>query len=103
MKPRQPKADVTPSPSVWTCREPWLQRLPSRCLDYRASWELREIEATALARLRLHAIHDSRAVAKPEQLLDVTVAAKRLSVSKNYLYWNWKKLPFARSPTLPFM
>jgi len=55
---------------------------------------LREIEATALA--RLHAIQDSRATFEPEQLLDVTEAAKRLSVSKDYLYRNWKKLPFAQ-------
>ncbi len=56
--------------------------------------QLREIEATALA--RLHAIQDSRASVEPEQLIDVTEAAKRLSVSKDYLYRNWKKLPFAQ-------
>jgi hypothetical protein len=55
---------------------------------------LREIEATALA--RLHAVQDSRPTAEPDQLLDVTEAAKRLSVSKDYLYRNWKKLPFAQ-------
>ena len=56
--------------------------------------QLREIEATALA--RLHAIQGGRAPVEPEQLLDVTEAAKRLSVSKDYLYRNWKNLPFAQ-------
>lgn len=31
-----------------------------------------------------------------ERLLDVEEAAKRLEVSKDYLYRHWKKLPFAR-------
>ena len=54
---------------------------------------MREIEAIALARLRT--IQDSRAAAEPEQLLDATEAAKRLNVSEDYLYRNWKKLSFA--------
>ena len=57
--------------------------------------QLREIEATAMARL-----YTSHASSQPstnqEELLNVTDTAKRLNVSEDYLYRNWQKLPFAR-------
>jgi hypothetical protein len=94
MNPGQPNADVTQlermdlEQALTAAATVPLSELPSFL------GQLREIEATALA--RLHAIQDSRVTAAPEQLLDVTEAAKRLSVSKDYLYRNWKKLPFAQ-------
>ena len=60
----------------------------------RALGQLRELEATALARLYA-APPASEIVGQPEQLLDVENAAKRLNVSEDYLYRHWKKLPFA--------
>ena len=56
--------------------------------------QLREAEASAMARLYATPISKS-AMPEPERLLDVTEAAKRLNVSEDYLYRNWKKLPFA--------
>jgi predicted DNA-binding transcriptional regulator AlpA len=94
MNPRLPNADVTQleqmdlEQALTAAATVSLSELPSFL------GQLRKIEATALA--RLHAIQDSRVTAAPEQLLDVTEAAKRLSVSKDYLYRNWKKLPFAQ-------
>jgi hypothetical protein len=56
---------------------------------------LREIEAAAIVRLcatpRPHEV-----ACEPEQLLDVEHAARKLSVSQDYLYRHWKKLPFAQ-------
>jgi predicted DNA-binding transcriptional regulator AlpA len=94
MNPRQPNTDVTQpermdlEKALAAAATIPVPELPSFL------GHLREIEATALA--RLHAIQDSRASVEPEQLLDVTEAAKRLSVSKDYLYRNWKKLLFAQ-------
>jgi predicted DNA-binding transcriptional regulator AlpA len=94
MNPQQPKADMTQPERVDL--EQALAAAATIPLPELPSFlgQLREIEATALA--RLHAIQDSRPTAEPDQLLDVTEAAKRLSVSKDYLYRNWKKLPFAQ-------
>jgi hypothetical protein len=94
MNPRQPNADVTQP--EWMELERALAAAATIPVPELPSFlgKLREIEATALA--RLHAIQDGRATVEPEQLLDVTEAAKRLSVSTDYLYRNWKKLPFAR-------
>jgi predicted DNA-binding transcriptional regulator AlpA len=58
--------------------------------------QLREAEATALARL----CTTVAAPASSEQLLDVEEAAKRLNISTDYLYRHWRQLPFARK--LPF-
>jgi hypothetical protein len=57
--------------------------------------QLREIEATALARLYTSPASGLPST-KQEELLNITEAAKRLNVSEDYLYRNWKKLPFAR-------
>jgi len=53
--------------------------------------ELAEINAVALARLTSPTI-----TAKPDELLDVDQAAKRLHCSTDYLYRNHKRLPFSR-------
>ncbi len=56
--------------------------------------QLREAEATAMS--RLYAASSSKTTAlESEQLLDVTQTSKRLNVSEDYLYRNWKNLPFA--------
>jgi hypothetical protein len=55
--------------------------------------QLREVEAAAMA--RLYAKPSNSAAIEQEQLLDVEAAAKRLNVSEDYLYRNWKKFPFA--------
>jgi predicted DNA-binding transcriptional regulator AlpA len=53
--------------------------------------DLEEIRATAIARL------SSPAVPPPEdELLDVEEAARRLGMSKDYLYRNHAALPFVR-------
>jgi hypothetical protein len=60
----------------------------------RMLWRLRELEATALA--RMYAVPSSTEKSRePEQLLDIAESAKRLNVSEDYLYRHWKKLPFA--------
>jgi len=56
--------------------------------------QLRELEATALARL-YSVPRATEIVRQPEQLLDIAGAAKRLNVSEDYLYRHWKKLSFA--------
>jgi hypothetical protein len=56
--------------------------------------QLRVIEATAMARL---APASTRcAPESADRLLDVEEAAGRLNVSQDFLYRNWKRLPFAR-------
>jgi len=45
---------------------------------------------------RLYAAPPVSAGSLPEHLLDVEQAAQRLNVREDYLYRNWKKLPFAR-------
>lgn len=56
---------------------------------------LREMEASIM--LRLHAVPSpSKVVPHHDELLDIEQAAARLSVSKPWLYANWKTLPFAR-------
>lgn len=55
--------------------------------------QLREVEAAAMA--GLYAQSSNSAATEQEQLIDVE-AAKRLNVSEDYLYRNWKKFPFAR-------
>ena len=57
--------------------------------------QLRELEATALARM-CAAPGTTEASREPEQLLGVEEAAKRLNVSQDYLYRHWRKLPFAQ-------
>ena len=39
---------------------------------------------------------DAAPVRKPDRNLSVAEAAGRLGVSKDYLYRNWRRLPFAR-------
>lgn len=56
--------------------------------------QLRELEAAALARLYAKPA-TSQTTPEQEQLIDVDEAAKRLNVSTDYLYRNWKNLPFA--------
>jgi predicted DNA-binding transcriptional regulator AlpA len=56
--------------------------------------QLRELEATAMARL-YSSPRASEMIRQPEQLLDIAEAAKRLNVSEDYLYRHWKNLPFA--------
>jgi hypothetical protein len=73
-----------------------LAQMPTSELPW-ALGQLRELEATAMARLCSGA---QAAVREPEQLLDVEEAAKRLNTSTDYLYRHWKKLPFACK--LPF-
>ncbi len=61
--------------------------------------ELREVEAAAMVRLMVPAQSSNGGVGghhADEQLLDVEETAKRLTVSEDYLYRHWKKLPFAR-------
>ena len=53
--------------------------------------ELEQIRVTALARLSM-----PPALAAIDELLDVGTTAKRLGVSRDYLYRNRKQLPFAR-------
>lgn len=55
--------------------------------------QLREAEACALRRLY---VAPAPATAQSERLLDVEETARRLNVSEDYLYRNWKKLPFSR-------
>jgi len=54
--------------------------------------DLREIEATALARLTAPVPQPTQ----PDELLDVDAASGRLGVSKSYLYRNQATLPFCR-------
>jgi excisionase family DNA binding protein len=54
--------------------------------------ELREVEVTALARLTQAQVP---APTGPDELVDVAEAARRLGVSKGYLYRH-RELPFAR-------
>src|SRR5882724_2990897 len=63
--------------------------LPSADLP-RLLGEIREIEATAVARL------STPAVSQPDELLTVEQAAARLNLSKDYLYRHSRRLPFAR-------
>ena len=53
--------------------------------------ELEQIRVTALARLSM-----PLPPAAVDELLDVDTTAKRLGVSRDYLYRNRKQLPFAR-------
>lgn len=53
--------------------------------------DLEEIRATALARLG-----SPRVEARPDELLDVDEAAKRLGCSRDYLYHHHRRLPFTR-------
>ena len=53
--------------------------------------ELEEIRCTAMARLSAVPV-----AALPEELLDVDEAARRLGMSKDYLYRHHARLPFAR-------
>jgi|SRR5208283_2741237 len=53
--------------------------------------DLAEISATANARLTIPGIE-----ARPDELLDVEQASKRLGVSKDYLYRAHGRLPFTR-------
>jgi excisionase family DNA binding protein len=53
--------------------------------------DLAEISATASARLS-SAVVESR----PDQLLDVEETARRIGISKDYLYRHQRKFPFAR-------
>lgn len=55
--------------------------------------QLREAEACAIRRLYAPA---PAATIQSERLLDVAETARRLNVSEDYLYRNWKKLPFSR-------
>jgi len=59
--------------------------LPQLCAD------LELIRMTCLARIAAPAV-----LAKPDELLDVPQAAKRLNVSENYLYRHSRRLPFTR-------
>jgi excisionase family DNA binding protein len=54
--------------------------------------ELREVEATALARLTA----PRPAEQTPDTLLNIDEAASRLAVSRSFLYRNSGKLPFTR-------
>jgi hypothetical protein len=54
--------------------------------------ELREVEVTALARLTQAQVS---APMDPDELVDVAEAARRLGVSKSYVYHH-RELPFAR-------
>jgi excisionase family DNA binding protein len=53
--------------------------------------DLAEISATATARLVSSVVE-----ARPDQMLDVEEAARRMGVSKDYLYRHQKKFTFAR-------
>jgi excisionase family DNA binding protein len=53
--------------------------------------ELEQIRVTALARLSPPAV-----ACPPDELLDVGATAKRLGVSRDYLYRHRNKFPFAR-------
>jgi excisionase family DNA binding protein len=53
--------------------------------------DLAEISATASARLS-SAVVESR----PDELLDVEETARRIGISKDYLYRHQRKFPFAR-------
>ena len=56
--------------------------------------QLRELETRAQARLFTEA-RAIDAASRSEQLLDIAEAARRLHTTEDYLYHNWKKLPFA--------
>lgn len=59
--------------------------------------QLREIEATAMARLVTPQQNGhGDANPEPDSLLDIEQTAERLKVSADYLYRHWKELPFAR-------
>jgi hypothetical protein len=53
--------------------------------------DLAEISATANARLTGSTID-----ARPDELLDVKGTARRMGVSKDFLYRNWRRYPFTR-------
>ena len=53
--------------------------------------ELEQIRVTALARLSPPAV-----VCPPDKLLDVGATARRLGISRDYLYRHQRKFPFAR-------
>jgi excisionase family DNA binding protein len=53
--------------------------------------DLAEISATANARLTSSVVE-----ARSDEMLDVEEAARRMGVSKDYLYRHQKKFPFAR-------
>jgi excisionase family DNA binding protein len=65
------------------------KNLPAEDLP-RLLGDLREIEATANARLA------SPPVAQPDENLEIPEAAHRLGVSPDYLYRNHARLPFTR-------
>ena len=53
--------------------------------------DLTEISATASARLTTFVVES-----RPNEMLDVDEAARRMGVSKDYLYRHQRKFPFAR-------
>jgi excisionase family DNA binding protein len=53
--------------------------------------DLAEISATASARLASPVVE-----ARPDEMLDVEEAARRMGFSKDYLYRHQRKFPFAR-------
>ena len=53
--------------------------------------DLAEISATASARLSSSVVES-----QPDELLDVEETARRMGVSKDYLYRHQRKFPFAR-------
>jgi len=55
--------------------------------------EIEQVRYTAIARLSVPSHEPS---SEPDQLLDVEEAAKRLSMSKDYLYRHKDKFPFTR-------
>jgi predicted DNA-binding transcriptional regulator AlpA len=54
--------------------------------------DLEEVRATALARLTA----PQPAQSQDDELIDVTEAARRLGISKDYLYRHYKDFPSAR-------
>src|ERR1700722_7035654 len=53
--------------------------------------ELAEISATANARLAIHVVES-----RPDELLNGDQTARRMGVSKDYLYRNFRRYPFTR-------
>jgi excisionase family DNA binding protein len=53
--------------------------------------DLAEISATASARLSSSVVES-----RPDELLDVEETARRIGISKDYLYRHQRKFPFAR-------
>jgi excisionase family DNA binding protein len=55
--------------------------------------DIEVIRYTALARLSAPVCSFS---GQPDQLVSITEAARRLNVSRDYLYRHWKEMPFTR-------